>query len=202
MKLIDILKEAIESNLLTQDDVNMLDNKGFEINKLAGKVYIDQKQFDTKVDWKFLENFLKSKNISYDIKWDVIYTSRGEVKKKEIWIDPKSIGGSIKPKKQTQAKPESNQPEWIDPKSKKAKILVNVYYIGDGAEGDFRGLAGSAVPEYELQGYTLRDIKKEGDGFLYIKKGETGWYDENKQEFESENENSTVGISKKYIQLI
>jgi hypothetical protein len=62
--------------------------------------------------------------------------------------------------------------------SPKARILTNVYYIGDNAEGDLAGLAGSAVPAYDLPGYSLRQIEDEGDGMLYMKKGEIGWYDE------------------------
>jgi hypothetical protein len=92
--------------------------------------------------------------------------------------------------------------QWVDSNSPKARILTDVYYIGDNAEGDLRPLRGSAVPAYELQGYTLEDIKDEGDGMLYIKKGEEGWYDENEGAFESEDENSTTRIKKEYIELI
>ena len=92
--------------------------------------------------------------------------------------------------------------QWVDSNSPKARILTDVYYIGDNAEGDLRPLRGSAVPAYELQGYTLEDIENEGDGMLYIKKGEEGWYDENEGAFESEDENSTTRIKKEYIELI
>ena len=92
--------------------------------------------------------------------------------------------------------------QWIDSNSPKARILTDVYYIGDDAEGDLRSLRGSAVPSYELQGYTLEDIENEGDGMLYIGKGEEGWYDENKGMFESEAESNTTRIKKEYIELI
>ena len=84
--------------------------------------------------------------------------------------------------------------------SPKARILTNVYYIGDNAEGDLAGLAGSAVPAYDLPGYSLRQIEDEGDGMLYMKKGEIGWYDG--RIFESELENSTTAVDKKYIELL
>lgn len=90
-------------------------------------------------------------------------------------------------------------PEFINPNSSKATILTDVYYIGDNAEGDLRSLRGSSIPSYKLQGYTLEDIENEGDGMLYIKKGEEGWYDEEKGVFESKDENSTVAVSKEYI---
>jgi hypothetical protein len=93
-------------------------------------------------------------------------------------------------------------PEWINPNSPKAKILTNVYYIGDNAYGDLSSYRGSAVPSYELPGYTLYQIKKEGDGMLYIKEGEKGWYDEEEGVFESYDENSTTRIKKEYIELI
>jgi hypothetical protein len=95
-----------------------------------------------------------------------------------------------------------NGPEWINPNSPKAKILTNVFYIGDGAEGDLRSLRGSAVPSYELKGYSKKDIKDMGDGFLYIEAGEEGWYDEEEGMFESADENSTTRIEKRYIKLI
>ena len=93
-------------------------------------------------------------------------------------------------------------PEWINSNSPKAQILTDVYYIGDDAEGDLAQYSGEAVPSYELQGYTLEDIENEGDGMLYIKNGEQGWYDENEGTFESQDENSTTRIDKKYIKLI
>ena len=96
---------------------------------------------------------------------------------------------------------EYNRPEWIDQNSPKAIILTNVYYIGDNAEGDLAQHSGQAVPSYELPGYTLSQIKKEGDGMLYIKKNEIGWYDENEGTFESQDENSTTRIKKEYIKL-
>ena len=98
--------------------------------------------------------------------------------------------------------PDENSPEWIGPNSPKAKILTNVYYIGEDADEDLSDYAGSAVPAYELPGYTLSQIKKEGDGMLYIRKNEMGWYDENEGMFESSAENSTTRIEKEYIKLI
>ena len=92
-------------------------------------------------------------------------------------------------------------PEWIDSNSPKAQILIDVYYIGNSAEGDLAQYKGEAVPSYELTGYTLKDIENEGDGMLYIKKGEEGWYDENEGMFESSAENSTTRIEKEYIKL-
>lgn len=91
-------------------------------------------------------------------------------------------------------------PAHIAEDSPKARILTKVYYIGDNAEGDLAGLAGSAVPAYDLPGYSLRQIEDEGDGMLYMKKGEIGWYDG--RIFESELENSTTAVDKKYIELL
>jgi hypothetical protein len=93
-------------------------------------------------------------------------------------------------------------PEFINPNSPKAIILTDIYYIGDNAEGDLSSYHGSAVPSYELPGYTLDQIKIEGDGMLYIKKNEEGWYDEKEGVFESKDENSTTRIKKEYIKLI
>ena len=86
--------------------------------------------------------------------------------------------------------------------SPKAQILTDVYYIGDDAEGEFKYERGSAVPAYEFEDYiTLDDVEEEGDGFLYIKKGETGWYNEEEEMFENE-EGSNTRIEKEYIKLI
>jgi len=99
---------------------------------------------------------------------------------------------------ESQYKQKLNEEEsnWV-----KAKILTNVYYIGEEAEGDLRGDAGSAVPSYELPGYTLSQIKKEGDGMLYIKKGSIGYYNEEKGVFEDED-GSDTRIEKEYIKLL
>lgn len=94
------------------------------------------------------------------------------------------------------------RPEFINPNSPNAIILTDVYYIGDNAQGDLSSYQGSAVPSYELPGYTLDQIKIEGDGMLYIKKDEKGWYDEKEGAFESKDENSTTRIKKEYIKLI
>jgi hypothetical protein len=101
-----------------------------------------------------------------------------------------------------QTKINENNPNWIDLDSPKAKILTDIYYIGDNAEGDLRPLRGSAIPANELPEYDLTQIEEEGDGMLYIENGEEGWYNEEEEEFESENENSTVKISKDYIEFI
>ena len=91
-------------------------------------------------------------------------------------------------------------PTWLPINSPKAIILTDVYYIGSNAVGDFSGLRGSAVPAYELPDYiTIKDIEDEGDGELYIKKGEEGWYDEIGGAFESRDENSNTRIKKEYI---
>lgn len=108
----------------------------------------------------------------------------------------------VKPKRFLKENFEEGGPEWINPNSPRAKILTDVYYIGDNAEGDLYDMRGSAVPAYELTGYSLEDIENEGDGMLYIKSGEEGWYDENEGEFESKDENSNTRIEKEYIELI
>ena len=95
-----------------------------------------------------------------------------------------------------------NNPNWINLDSPKARILTDVYYIGDSAEVDLRPLRGSAIPANKLPEYDLTQIEKEGDGMLYIKNGEKGWYDEEQEMFESEDENSTVQVSKDYIEFI
>ena len=92
-------------------------------------------------------------------------------------------------------------PNWINSDSPKAKILTDVYYIGNEAEGEFSGLRGSAVPSYELANYSIQDIENEGDGMLYIEKGETGYYDEDEGMFESEDASSTR-INSEYIELL
>ena len=98
---------------------------------------------------------------------------------------------------------EDYTPEFINLSSPKAKILTDIYYIGDDAEEDFKSDRGSAVPAYEFEDYiTLSDIENEGDGMLYIEKGEEGWYDEEEGTFESYNGNSTTRINKEYITLI
>tara|TARA_R110000796_G_scaffold251169_1_gene381963 strand:- start:560 stop:913 length:354 start_codon:yes stop_codon:yes gene_type:complete len=93
-------------------------------------------------------------------------------------------------------------PNWINSDSPKAKILTDVYYIGNEAEGEFSGLRGSAVPSYELANYSIQDIENEGDGMLYIEKGETGYYDEDEGMFESEDEGNTTRINSEYIELL
>jgi len=103
---------------------------------------------------------------------------------------------------QYKEKLDENNPNWIDLDSPKARILIDVYYIGDSAEGDLRPLRRSATPANKLPEYDLTQIEKEGDGMLYIKKGEEGWYDEEQEMFESEDENSTVQVSKDYIEFI
>lgn len=96
--------------------------------------------------------------------------------------------------------PNSYRPLFINPKAPRAIILTDIYYIGDDAEDDFRPLRGMAVPSYKLQGYTLDDIQNAGDGMLYIERGEKGWYDEEQNMFESED-NSTTEVSKEYIKI-
>jgi len=90
--------------------------------------------------------------------------------------------------------PADDLPEWIDEDSPRAKILVDAYYIEDRAYA-FGGMRGGAVAEPELDRLPNAD-----EGFLYIKAGEYGWYDEDRQMFESEDEHSTVLIREEYIE--
>jgi len=126
--------------------------------------------------------------------WDVVNASYKQSMNEEF-SRMKKLAGIIKENYEY-------GPAWVNLNSPKAKILTNVYYIGDNAYGDLAQYKGEAVPSYELPGYTLSQIKKEGDGFLYIKKGEIGWYEEEEEEFESYDENSTTRIKKEYIELI
>jgi hypothetical protein len=85
------------------------------------------------------------------------------------------------------------QPEWIYEDSPRAQILVDAYYINNDAY-NFGGMRGGAVAEPELD-----RLPDDDEGFLYIKEGEYGWYDEDRQMFESEDEHSTVQVRKEYI---
>jgi len=88
----------------------------------------------------------------------------------------------------------TEQPEWIDEDSPRAKILVDVYYIEDDAYA-FGGMRGGSVPEPDLD-----RLPGGEEGFLYIKAGEYGWYDIDEQMFESEDEHSTVQVRRDYIE--
>lgn len=66
------------------------------------------------------------------------------------------------------------------------KINCNVYYIDSYEE-----FQQEAVPEYELQGYDMQEILENDDNFLYIEKGEKGFYDVETNTFETENGSST-----------
>jgi hypothetical protein len=134
----------------------------------------------------------------------IITESQYAVKLKEMEGDPEGYYGYQEPiDPNDYAEPNSGDtPEWIDPNSPEAKILTDVYYIGDGARGDLSPLRGSAVPSYELEGYSMEDIQDMGDGHLYIENGEKGWYDEKNGMFESADENSTTRIEKKYIKFL
>jgi hypothetical protein len=94
----------------------------------------------------------------------------------------------------TVTNPGDSRPEWINKDSPRAKILVDVYYIEDDAYA-FGGMRGTAVAEPELDRLPDAD-----EGFLYIKEGENGWYDEDRQMFESENEQNTVRVREEYIE--
>ena len=82
--------------------------------------------------------------------------------------------------------PNNSIPSFIDEDSPRAQILVNVYYIEEW---------GGAIIEPELGD----NFQLEAGDYLYIEKGEHGWYDG--QAFESEDEN-TVYVNEKYIKYI
>jgi len=90
-KMMEVLGEENEmSNILTQEDFDTLENKGFEIffttpeNELF---WIERKYRLPKADFRYLNNLLQKKNIPFEVKY-----WRGEGDKgqsKEIWIDTK-----------------------------------------------------------------------------------------------------------------
>ena len=177
----DYLKSVIDPKQKRAVDTFMNDDEGF--GESSSHFFDDDGSTTTEKDvedWATME-------MSY-----YLYSSPDEFPFKK---------GSMKESvKENKSSAYPDYPAYVAEDSPKARILTNVYYIGDDAEGDLRGLAGSAVPAYDLPGYSLRQIENEGDGFLYIKKGEIGWYDG--RIFESELENSTTAVDKKYIELL
>jgi len=90
MKLLDILKESLGGKL-TQDDIDILDSKGFEVTKTKHNLFwIERKYGIQTADWRYLNNLLKNKQMPFKIEY-----WRGEGDKgrsKEIWIDKKYLG--------------------------------------------------------------------------------------------------------------
>jgi hypothetical protein len=90
-----------------------------------------------------------------------------------------------------------------------AKILTNVYYIEDeGFDLKRKGLeeyypySGGAVTQAELEEaglYNPNNLRK--IGFLYIRKGSVGTYDQNDNTFEDE-EGNTTSVDEKYIKYL
>lgn len=91
-----------------------------------------------------------------------------------------------------------SMPQFIPKTSPRAIILTDVYYIYDDADRQYALFRGSTAPAYELGG--MADIDYNGQ--LYIEDGERGWYDEEKEMFESQKEHSTTRVEKEYIKLI
>jgi hypothetical protein len=86
-----VLNEENElNNVLTQEDFNILESKGFVIRfaNPEHKLFRIERKFGLpKADWRYLNNLLQKKNIPFEVKlW------RGEGDKgqsKAIWIDTK-----------------------------------------------------------------------------------------------------------------
>jgi hypothetical protein len=75
-------------------------------------------------------------------------------------------------------------------------INCDVYFIDE-----FEDFHQEAVPEYELKGYDLDEILSNDSNFLYIEKGEEGFYDSDEEYFETET-GSTTRLKKNYVTKI
>jgi len=75
------------------------------------------------------------------------------------------------------------------------KLLTNIYYVYNSD-----GFHNEAVPEYELREAGVNpDEPGSFHGFLYMEKGELGWFEDGG--FENE-EGSSSRIREEYVELI
>ena len=76
-------------------------------------------------------------------------------------------------------------------------LLTDVYYIED-----FEQWNNEAVPAYEIidSGYDIEDMMEEDENiYLYMNKGDHGWYNEDEEEFTSEG-GSNTRMSPDYVE--
>ena len=86
-KMMEILNEE-DGSILTQDDFDILKNKGFEINFVNPKdhlFYIERYYKLPKADWRYLNNLLQKKNIPFEVRFWRGDGDKGQ--SKQIWID-------------------------------------------------------------------------------------------------------------------
>jgi hypothetical protein len=84
------LNEEESNDVLTQEDFDILGNKGFEINFSQPRhqlFWLERKYSSPRADFRYLENLLNKKNIPFRIEKRG-YDGRGAAAK-EIWIDTK-----------------------------------------------------------------------------------------------------------------
>jgi len=84
------LNEEESNDVLTQEDFDILGNKGFEINFTQPRhqlFWLERKLNAERADFRYLENLLNKKNIPFRIEKRG-YDGRGAAAK-EIWIDTK-----------------------------------------------------------------------------------------------------------------
>jgi len=84
------LNEDESNDVLTQEDFDILGNKGFEINFAQPRhqlFWLERKLNAERADFRYLENLLNKKNIPFRIEKRG-YDGRGAAAK-EIWIDTK-----------------------------------------------------------------------------------------------------------------
>lgn len=89
-KMLETLNEE-ENNTLTQEDFNILKDKGFEVylNTKHNFIWLERKYGLKKADFKYLNNLLVKKDIPFEVKYWRGDGDRGQ--SKEIWIDKKYI---------------------------------------------------------------------------------------------------------------
>ena len=84
------LNEGESNDVLTQEDFNILRNKGFDIIFTKPEhhlFWLERKYSSPRADFKYLENLLNKKNIPFEIE---MFSSDGRgAKTKMVWIDTK-----------------------------------------------------------------------------------------------------------------
>ena len=80
-----------ENNTLTQEDFNILKDKGFnaELNTQHDFIWIERQSGLKKADWRYLNNLLVKKDIPFEVKYWRGDGDKGQ--SKEIWIEKKYI---------------------------------------------------------------------------------------------------------------
>ena len=89
-KMLEVLNEE-ENNTLTQEDFNILKDKGFnaELNTQHDFIWIERQSGLKKADWRYLNNLLVKKDIPFEVKYWRGDGDKGQ--SKEIWIEKKYI---------------------------------------------------------------------------------------------------------------